>query len=59
VLRNYHFLAPADNTISDTSQDTARFLGHLGTLLAHVQPGVDKHPQFTFAQSSSHSAPSL
>ncbi|KAK4818185.1 hypothetical protein QYF61_007823 [Mycteria americana] len=29
----------------DTSQDAIGFLGHLGTLLAHVQPAVNQHPQ--------------
>jgi len=32
----------------DTSQDAVGLLGHLGTLLAHVQPAVDQHPQVLF-----------
>ncbi|KAJ7412543.1 zinc finger SWIM domain-containing protein 6-like protein [Pitangus sulphuratus] len=39
-----HFPSRAGHTISDTSQD-AISLGHPGTLLAHVQPSVDQHPQ--------------
>ena len=35
----------AGNTISDTSQDAIGLLGHLGTLLAHVQSSVNQHPQ--------------
>ena len=34
--------------ISDTSQDVVGLLGHLGTLLAHIQPAVDQHPQVLF-----------
>ncbi|GAB0177002.1 solute carrier family 13 member 4 [Grus japonensis] len=40
-----HSPSPAGHTMSDTSQDAVGFLGHLGTLLAHVQPAVDQHPQ--------------
>ncbi|KAK4819028.1 hypothetical protein QYF61_024182 [Mycteria americana] len=40
-----HFPSPAGHTISDTSQDAIGFLGHLGTLLAHIQPAVNQHPQ--------------
>ncbi|KAK4830880.1 hypothetical protein QYF61_013809 [Mycteria americana] len=36
---------PAGHTIPDTSQDAIGFLGHLGTLLAHIQPAVNQHPQ--------------
>ncbi|KAK4809577.1 hypothetical protein QYF61_019999 [Mycteria americana] len=32
-----HFSTPAGHTIFDTSQDVIGFLGHLGTLLAHIQ----------------------
>ncbi|KAK4809988.1 hypothetical protein QYF61_004440 [Mycteria americana] len=39
------FPSPAGHTVSDTSQDAIGFLGHLGTLLAHVQPAVNQHPQ--------------
>ncbi|KAK4823973.1 hypothetical protein QYF61_008592 [Mycteria americana] len=40
-----HFPSPAGHAIFDTSQDVIGFLGHLGTLLAHIQPAVDQHPQ--------------
>ncbi|KAK4830604.1 LOW QUALITY PROTEIN: hypothetical protein QYF61_012030 [Mycteria americana] len=40
-----HFPTPAGHTISDTSQDAVGFFGHLGTLLAHVQPAVNQHSQ--------------
>ncbi|KAK4824303.1 LOW QUALITY PROTEIN: hypothetical protein QYF61_013048 [Mycteria americana] len=43
-----HFPTPAGHTISDTSQDAIGLLGHLGTLLAHIQPAVDQHPQVLF-----------
>lgn len=34
--------------ISDTSQDATDLLGHLGTLLAHVQLTVNEHPQIIY-----------
>ncbi|KAK4827417.1 hypothetical protein QYF61_017847 [Mycteria americana] len=37
VQGHNHFPSPAGHTIFDTSQDAIGFLGHLGTLLAHVQ----------------------
>ncbi|KAK4820326.1 hypothetical protein QYF61_023559 [Mycteria americana] len=40
-----HFPSPAGHAIADTSQDAIGLLGHLGTLLAHIQPAVDQHPQ--------------
>ncbi|KAK4831895.1 hypothetical protein QYF61_020042 [Mycteria americana] len=40
-----HFPSPAGHAIPDTSQDAVVFLGHLGTLLAHIQPAVNQHPQ--------------
>ncbi|KAK4822050.1 hypothetical protein QYF61_008859 [Mycteria americana] len=40
-----HFPSPAGHAIFDTSQDAIGFLGHLGTLLAHIQAAVNKHPQ--------------
>ncbi|KAK4819627.1 hypothetical protein QYF61_008847 [Mycteria americana] len=43
-----HFPTPAGHTIPDTSQDVIGFLGHLGTLLAHVQLAVNQHPQVLF-----------
>ncbi|KAK4822235.1 hypothetical protein QYF61_011876 [Mycteria americana] len=44
-MRPHH---PAGHAISDTSQDAIGFLGHLGTLLAHIQEGVSQHPQVLF-----------
>ncbi|KAK4810445.1 hypothetical protein QYF61_004225 [Mycteria americana] len=43
-----HFPSPAGHTIPDTSQDGLGLLGHLGTLLAHVQLAVNQHPQVLF-----------
>ena len=40
-----HFPVPAGHAISDASQDAIGLLGHLGTLLAHVQPAGDQPPQ--------------
>ncbi|KAK4831375.1 hypothetical protein QYF61_017506 [Mycteria americana] len=48
-----HFPSPAGHTISDTSQDAIGFLGHLGTLPAHVQPVVNQHPQVLFHRAAS------
>ncbi|KAK4830776.1 hypothetical protein QYF61_013609 [Mycteria americana] len=47
-----HFPSPAGHTIPDTSQDALGFLGHLGTLLAHVQPAVNQHPWVLFHQAA-------
>ncbi|KAK4829578.1 hypothetical protein QYF61_005678 [Mycteria americana] len=47
-----HFPCPAGHTIPDTSQDTIGFLGHLGTLPAHVQPAVNQHPQVLLCQAA-------
>ncbi|KAK4816912.1 hypothetical protein QYF61_024922 [Mycteria americana] len=47
-----HFPSPAGHTISDTSQDAIGFLGHLGTLPAHVQPAVNQHPQVLFHRAA-------
>ncbi|KAK4821198.1 hypothetical protein QYF61_015766 [Mycteria americana] len=43
-----HFPTPAGHAIFDTSQDAIGFLGHLGTLLAHIQEAVNQHPQVLF-----------
>ncbi|KAK4825851.1 hypothetical protein QYF61_003102 [Mycteria americana] len=43
-----HFPSPAGHAISNTSQDAIGFLGRLGTLLAHIQPAVNQHPQVLF-----------
>ncbi|KAK4820661.1 hypothetical protein QYF61_002865 [Mycteria americana] len=40
-----HFPTPAGHTIFDTSQDAIGFLGHLGTLLAHILLAVNQHTQ--------------
>ncbi|KAK4818900.1 hypothetical protein QYF61_021585 [Mycteria americana] len=40
-----HCPSPAGHAIFDTSQDAIAFRGHLGTLLAHIQPAVNQHPQ--------------
>ncbi|KAK4819185.1 hypothetical protein QYF61_026659 [Mycteria americana] len=40
-----HCPSPAGHAIFDTSQDAIGFLGRLGTLLAHIQAAVNKHPQ--------------
>ena len=40
-----HFPTPAGHTVPDISQDAIGLLGHLGTLLAHVQPAVNQHPK--------------
>ncbi|KAK4809986.1 hypothetical protein QYF61_004438 [Mycteria americana] len=42
------FPSPAGHTIFGTSQDAVDLLGHLSTLLAHVQPAVNQHPQVLF-----------
>ncbi|KAK4827220.1 hypothetical protein QYF61_015248 [Mycteria americana] len=41
-----HFPSPAGHAISDTSQDALGFLGHLGTLLAHIQAAAAFQPLF-------------
>ncbi|RMC22033.1 hypothetical protein DUI87_02904 [Hirundo rustica rustica] len=48
VQGKYDLPAPAGHTIPDTGQDAIGLLGHLGTLLAHVQPAVDQYPQVPF-----------
>ncbi|KAK4817679.1 hypothetical protein QYF61_024908 [Mycteria americana] len=47
-----HFPSPAGHTIFDTSQDAIGFLGHLGTLLAHIQAAVNQHPQVLLCQAA-------
>ncbi|KAK4820738.1 hypothetical protein QYF61_004419 [Mycteria americana] len=47
-----HFSTPAGHTISDTSQDAIGLLGHLGTLLAHIQAAVNQHSQVLFGQAA-------
>lgn len=54
------FPCPADLTISHTSQDGTGILGHLGTLLAHVQLAVNQHNKFfSDTQISSNASCSL
>ncbi|KAK4815221.1 hypothetical protein QYF61_022868 [Mycteria americana] len=43
-----HCPSPAGHAIPDTSQDAVGCLGHLGTLLAHIQAAVNQHPQVLF-----------
>ncbi|PKU41107.1 rna-directed dna polymerase from mobile element jockey- hypothetical protein [Limosa lapponica baueri] len=43
-----HFHSPAEHTISDINQDAFGLLGHLGTLLAHIQLAVQQHLQVLF-----------
>ncbi|KAK4808361.1 hypothetical protein QYF61_026964 [Mycteria americana] len=47
-----HCPSPAGHAISHTSQDAIGFLGHLGTLLAHIQAAVNQHPQVLFCQAA-------
>ncbi|KAK4819760.1 hypothetical protein QYF61_010895 [Mycteria americana] len=47
-----HCPRPAGHAISDTNQDAIGLLGHLGTLLAHIQPAVNQHPQVLFHQAA-------
>ncbi|KAK4826742.1 hypothetical protein QYF61_010995 [Mycteria americana] len=52
VQGDNHFPSPAGHAIFDTSQDAIGFLGHLGTLLAHIQEAVNQHPQVLFCQAA-------
>ncbi|KAK4827586.1 hypothetical protein QYF61_019488, partial [Mycteria americana] len=47
-----HFPSPAGHAIFDTSQDAIGFLGHPGTLLAHIQPAVNQHAQVLLCQAA-------
>ncbi|KAK4821035.1 hypothetical protein QYF61_012215 [Mycteria americana] len=47
-----HCPSPAGHTIFDTSQDAIGLLGHLGTLLAHIQAAVNQHPQVLLCQAA-------
>uniref|UniRef100_A0A8C3PKL4 Ubiquitin carboxyl-terminal hydrolase n=1 Tax=Calidris pygmaea TaxID=425635 RepID=A0A8C3PKL4_9CHAR len=40
-----HLPSPTPHTFPATGQDAGGLLGHLGTLLVHVQATVDQHPQ--------------
>ena len=48
VQKGNQLCAPTGCTISDTSQDGIVLLGHLGTLLSHVQLSINQHPQILF-----------
>ncbi|KAK4815433.1 hypothetical protein QYF61_002648 [Mycteria americana] len=52
VQGHNHFPSPARHAIFDTSQDAIGFLGHLGTLLAHIQAAVNQHPQVLLCQAA-------
>ncbi|KAK4806229.1 hypothetical protein QYF61_013373 [Mycteria americana] len=52
VQGHNHFPSPAGHAIPDTSQDAIGFLGHLGTLLAHIQAAVNQHPQVLLCQAA-------
>ena len=46
------FPSAAHHTIPDPSQDAIDLLGHLGTLLAHIQPTVHQHTKVPFHQAA-------
>ena len=46
------FPRPAHHTIPDTSQDAIGLLGHLGTLLAHIQLTVHQYTKVPFHQAA-------
>ncbi|KAK4806900.1 hypothetical protein QYF61_012621 [Mycteria americana] len=46
------FPSPAGHTVFDTSQGAIAFLGHLGTLLAHIQAAVNQHSQVLFCRAA-------
>ncbi|KAK4824928.1 hypothetical protein QYF61_021548 [Mycteria americana] len=52
VQGHNHCPSPAGHAIPDTSQDAIGLLGHLGTLLAHIQAAVDQHPRVLFHQAA-------
>ncbi|KAK4828429.1 LOW QUALITY PROTEIN: hypothetical protein QYF61_026525 [Mycteria americana] len=47
-----HFPTPAGHAIPDTSQDAIGLLGHLGTLLAHIQAAVNQYQQVLFSRAA-------
>ncbi|KAK4826991.1 hypothetical protein QYF61_013091 [Mycteria americana] len=51
VQGHNHFPSPAGHAIFDTGQDAIGLLGHLGTLLAHIQAAVNQHPQVLLCQA--------
>ncbi|KAK4810335.1 hypothetical protein QYF61_019138 [Mycteria americana] len=52
VRGHNHCPSPAGHAIFDTSQDAIGFLGHLGTLLAHIQAAANQHSQVLFCQAA-------
>ena len=46
------FPSPAHHTIPDPSQNAIGLLGHLGTLLAHIQLTVHQYPKVPFHQAA-------
>ena len=52
VQRQDDFPSPAHHTVPDTSQDAIGLLGHLGTLLAHVQLTVHQYTKVPFHQTA-------
>ncbi|TRZ08524.1 hypothetical protein HGM15179_018581 [Zosterops borbonicus] len=38
-----HFRSPSGHTIPDTGQDAIGLLGHLGTLLSHIQSAINQY----------------
>ncbi|KAK4828264.1 hypothetical protein QYF61_024871 [Mycteria americana] len=52
VQGHNHFPSPAGHAIFDTGQDAIGLLGRLGTLLAHIQAAVNKHPQVLLCQAA-------
>ena len=46
------FPSPAHHTIPDPSQDAIGLLGHLGTLLAHIQLTVHQYTKVPFPQAA-------
>ncbi|KAK4822219.1 hypothetical protein QYF61_011860 [Mycteria americana] len=47
-VQGHDHIPTAGHAILDTSQDAIGFLGHLGTLLAHIQAAVNQHAQVLF-----------
>lgn len=48
IQGNNHLPAPAGCAISHKRQEAIGLLGHQSTLLAHIQPSVDRHPPVLF-----------
>lgn len=52
VQGHSHFTTPDSHTVVDTVLNAFGLLGHLSTLLAHVQMAVNQHPQVFFCQTT-------